>query len=156
LPEVNHEMESHQLSASTCDVAVATKISVNLPGKRVRANQNSPQAWLAKLPAKRSGCQKDAIVCDHAFAKKSGKNQHQPVEKPVAVEFAFSLNLRKQMARPLNRPGNQMRKEADKQRILDKRFRGRKLSLVNVNDISDFLERIKGNSRRKNDAYERE
>ena len=43
LAKVDHEMEAEQLGAATSDVAVAAKVSVNLPGEGVSSEQNKPE-----------------------------------------------------------------------------------------------------------------
>ena len=94
LPEINHEMETHQLSTATRDIAIAAEVTIHLPRKRVGPDQNNPEVWRAKLPAKRSICQQRAVVCNHALTHETGKNQHQTVEKPVGIKGAFLLDLR--------------------------------------------------------------
>src|SRR5437879_7790291 len=68
LTEVDHEMETHQLSAAARDVAVTAEISVDLPCECVGAEQNDPQGRLPELAAKRRVRQHRAIVGDHALA----------------------------------------------------------------------------------------
>src|SRR6266581_2333866 len=113
LPEIHHEVEAHQLRAATRDIAIAAEVSIHLPRKRVGPDQNNPEVWLAELSTKSRICQQRAIVCDHTLAQKAGKNQHQSVEKPVSIEAAVSLNLRKEVPRSLNRAGDQVREQAD-------------------------------------------
>jgi len=73
LPEVDHEMKAQQLCAATCDIAVAAKVSIYLPSKRIRSDQNNPKIRCSELPAKSRICQQSAIVCDHALAHQPGK-----------------------------------------------------------------------------------
>src|SRR5258708_6560304 len=113
LPEVDHEMKAQQLCAATCDIAVAAKVSIYLPSKRIRSDQNNPKIRCSELPAKSRICQQSAIVCDHALAHQPGKNQHQPIEKSVRVKTAIRLYLREKVPRPLNWARNQVRKQAD-------------------------------------------
>jgi len=56
------------------------------------------------------------------------------------------------VAGALNGASNQMRKQADEQRVVDERFCGGKLSLIYIDDVGDFLERVKRNSWRQDDA----
>src|SRR5260370_21081798 len=112
LPEIDHEMESHQLSAASRDIAIAAEISVHLPRERIRSDQHNPQGWLSELADKSCLRQPSAIVRDHALAQEPGKNQHQTVEEPVRIEGAVPLDLRKQVPRSLNRACDQMREQA--------------------------------------------
>jgi hypothetical protein len=106
-------METHQLSAASRNIAVSAEISVHLPRKRVCSDQNDPEVWLSELASKRGVRQQGAIVCDHTLSYKAGENQHQTIEKSVCIEGAILVNLRKQVARSLNRPGDQVREKAD-------------------------------------------
>src|SRR5437588_6042590 len=118
LPEVDHEMEAQQLGATSRNIAVATEVAIDLPGKRVGSDQNNPEIRRTELATKSRVCEKSTIVRDHAFAHEAGKNKHQAVEKSIRIKAAALLNLRKEMSRSLNRPCNQMREEADEDTVV--------------------------------------
>src|SRR6266702_2777138 len=71
LPEIDHEMETHQLSAASRDIAIAAEISVHLPRERIRPDQHNPQVRLSELAAKSRIRQQSAIVRDHALAQEA-------------------------------------------------------------------------------------
>ena len=56
------------------------------------------------------------------------------------------------MARPLNRTGNEVRKQADEERVVDERSRGLQFALVDIDDVGNFLKCIKRDPGRKQDA----
>src|SRR5258708_8984958 len=92
------------------------------------------------------------MVVDHAFAEQSLENEQQAGKRLFGIPFAGLLHLRKQMRRPLNRPGDQVWEQADEQAILNKRPRGWKFARININDVGHFLEGVKRNSRRKDNS----
>ena len=97
-------------------------------------------------------CDQGTVVRDDAFLQQAKKDQHQPVEELIAVELAVLLHLRQQMAGTLNRPCDQMRKQADEQSVIDEGVRRPQLSFVDIDDVGDFLERIERDARRQQDA----
>src|SRR5437867_2077524 len=113
-------MEAQQLSAAPCNVAIAAEVSIDLPCKRVCADQYNPETRWPKLPAKGRVRQQCAIVRHYAFTQEPGKNQHHPVKKPIGIKNTLFLCLRKQVPRPLDWPGDQVREQADKQTVFDK------------------------------------
>src|SRR6266403_3952076 len=102
-------MKAQQLRAAAGDIAVAAEISIYLPSKRIRSDQNNPEIGRPELPAKSRVCQQGAIVCDHALAHEPGENQHQAIKKTVRVKATIRLYLREKVPRPLNWAGDQMR-----------------------------------------------
>ena len=104
------------------------------------------------MPAKNRVCQNGAIVCDDAFANEAGKNQHQPVEEPVRIESAGLLDLWQQVSWFLDRTGDQVREQTDKETIVEKGPGGFNSSFINVHDIGHFLERVKRNAGRQDNA----
>ncbi len=104
------------------------------------------------MAAKDGVCQNGTIIRDHAFPDESRENQHKPVEKPIRVECALLLDLRKQMPGPLYRAGNQVREQTDEETIVEKRLGGLNSSFIYVHDISDFLKGVKRDAGRKDDA----
>src|SRR5215469_6756945 len=60
------------------------------------------------------------------------------------------------MPGPLNGTGNQVREKADEQAVFEERSRSPNPSFIDIHDIGDFLKGIKGDSRGKNDANERQ
>src|SRR2546428_4775726 len=113
-------METEQLGAAACDVAVCAEISVDLPGERVRTDEHDEQVRRAELAAERGVGEQRAIVRDDALADEPGKDQERAVERAVGVEGSLRLHLREQVLRPLNRPGDQVWEEADEQAVLGK------------------------------------
>src|SRR5437762_5905041 len=111
-------METEQLGAAARDVAVTAEISVNLPGERVRPDEDDEEVRGAELTAECGVGEQRAIVRDDALAEQPGEDQEHTVERAVGVEGAFRLHLWKQVRRSLNRPGDQMREEADEQAVL--------------------------------------
>src|SRR5260370_36416717 len=101
-------MEAQQLRATPGDIAVTAEIPADLPGKGVGSKQQHAETRTAQLARKSGVGQKSAVVCNHALAQKSGKDQQHTVEKPIGIERPPVLNLRKQMRRPLNGTGNQV------------------------------------------------
>src|SRR5260370_40060969 len=69
LPEVDHEMKPEQLRAASRDAAVAAKIAIDLPGKRVHGQQchrNARRAELATEPGIRNN---GAVISSYARAE---------------------------------------------------------------------------------------
>jgi hypothetical protein len=120
LAEIDHKMESQQLSAAASDIAVPAEVSINLPGKRIRSKQHKPEIGRAELTAKDGIRQNGTIIRNHAFPDEARENQHQTMEKSIPVESALLLDLRKQMLWPLYWTGNQVREQADKETVLEK------------------------------------
>src|SRR5262245_46992260 len=56
----------------------------------------------------------------------------------------------------LNRPRNEVWKEADEQRVIDERLRRLEFSVVDVDDVRDSLKRIERNPRRQEDSQRRD
>src|SRR5439155_8237893 len=145
-------METEQLGAAARDVAVTAEVSVDLPGKRVCPDEHDEQVRRAELPTERSVGEQRAIVRDDALAEEPGEDQEHAVERAVGVEQAFGLHLWKQVLRSLNRPGYQMREQANKQAVRGERPGRIESALVDVDDISNFLERVEGDAGRQNNA----
>src|SRR5438552_2442208 len=156
LSKVDHEIKAQQLCAAASNVRVTAEISVNLPRKPVNADQNHPKARRPELPPKRGVGKKSAVVRDHAFSDESGKNQHQTAEELVRIERPLFLNLREQASRSLNGPGNQVGTEIDVKTIIQKRIGGRDFALINIDDVGDLFKGVERNSRRKDDANQRQ
>src|ERR1700722_20965769 len=84
---------------------------------------------------------------NHRLAHQPHQDQHATVSKRGWIERARLLDLREQVRRPLDRTGDQMWKQADKQPIIHETSRSLDPSRVDVGDIGDFLEGIKRDSR---------
>src|SRR2546425_4594217 len=149
-------MESQQLSAAARNIAVSAEVSVDLPSERVSSDQNNPEGRGSEFAAESRVRQESAIVRDHALSEESGKNQHQAIEKPIRIERPVLLDLGKQMPRSLNRTSNQVRKKADEESIVEEGLRRFESSFIDVDNVCDFLECIKRNTRWENDANQLE
>ena len=120
-----------------------------------------PIATTARLgapirPGERGVGEQCAVVGDHRLSEQARENQQQAVEESVLVEPAWRLHLRQQVAGPLNRTGDQVGKQADEQGVVDERFGRLELSLIDVDDVSDFLERVKGYAWRQKNSQHRD
>src|SRR5262245_38519759 len=113
-------MEAEQLSAAARDVAVAAEVSIHLPCKRVCSDENHPKIRRSKLTTECRVRKEGAIVGDDAFAHEAGKDQQHSVEESIRVERPRLLNLRQKVAGALDGSGNQVRKEADEEGVIDK------------------------------------
>ena len=69
---------------------------------------------------------------------------------------AFVFNLRQEPRSPLNRPGDELREEADKRREIDETARRLQVPAVNVNGIGEGLKRIKADAHRQNHLERRD
>ena len=69
------------------------------------------------------------------------------------VEFSLSLKLRKEVSGSFDGACNQLREETDIGKELDDVVSGRQFLLVNVNRITEGLERIEADSDRQNDVH---
>src|SRR6266478_8339287 len=154
LAEIDHEMEAQQLCTPTRDIAVTAEVSINLPRKRIRSQQNQPEVRRPELTPKHGVGEKGAVVCDHAFPEETREDQHQAIEKSICVESTLPLGLRKQVPWPLYRTGNQVSEQTDEETIIEERSGSLDPPLINVHDISNFLKRVKRNAWRKDDANE--
>src|SRR5262245_43815710 len=106
-------MEAEQVGAATCDITVATEISVHLPGERVRSYENDPEVRRPKLTAEGSIREESTIVCNHTLAHKAGKNQQHAVKESISIELTLFLYLWKQVAWSLDGSRDQMGEQAD-------------------------------------------
>lgn len=149
-------MESQQLGATACNVAIPAEVSVNLPREGVGANQDNPKIRWAKLVAEGGIRQQRAVVCDDTFPQQSGEDQHESVEESVGIKDPGIMNLREQLVRSLDRTRNQVREKTDEQSVLEIRSGSLNPSFINVHDIGDFLESIKGDAWGKNDSNQRQ
>jgi hypothetical protein len=113
LPEIDHEMEAHQLGTAARNIAVSAEIPIHLPREGVCPNEDHPQVRLPELAAKGRICQQRAIVRDNALSQEAGENQHETVEESVTIEGTLPLDLWKQMPRSLNGTRDEVSEQAD-------------------------------------------
>jgi hypothetical protein len=156
LAEVDHEMEAEQLCVPAADVAVPAEVAVDLPGKRVRADQHHREIRRSHGPGEGGIREKGAVVGDNRLSEQARENQQKPVEESLIVKPAWRLHLRQQVAGPLNGTGDEMGKQADKQGVIDEGFGRFQLPVIHVDDICDFLKGVKGNAWWKEDPEDRD
>src|SRR5689334_12908514 len=114
LPEVDHEVKSHELRAATRDAAVAAKVSIYLPRKCIHAKQRHRQTRLAERSSEGGVCDERTVIGNNAFSKQTFENQQQPGKCLLRIPLSGFLYLWQKMRRPLNWPGDQMREQTDK------------------------------------------
>src|SRR3954468_19151472 len=156
LPEVDHEVKSHELRTATGDAAVAAKVSIYLPRKCIHAKQGHRQTRFAERSSKGRVGDEGTVIGNYAFSKQPFENQQQPGKGLLRIPLSRFLYLWQKMRRPLDWAGDQMREQTDKQSVIQERSRCRQLSRVHIHDVCDFLKRVKRNSRRKNDSQDRQ
>src|SRR6267143_4081796 len=156
LAEIDHKVETQQLSAASGNIAVTAEIPVDLPGECVGPKEYKPEVCGAELSAEDRICQNRTIVCDHALADETRENQHYAIEKSIGVENALPLDLRKQMPWPLYRTGYQVREQTDEQTIIEERSGSLNPAFIYVHDVGDFLKGVKRNARWKKNANQRQ
>ena len=149
-------MEAHQLRRAARDVAVAAEIAVDLPGESVNSQQRGSETRYAELARERLVGDDGAGVSDDAFAEKAGENENQSVIEGIGVETALVLNLRQQMRRPLDGAGDQMREQADEERVVEERLGRFHLFPVDVDDVRKLLERVERNAGRQGHLQQRD
>src|SRR5258708_7100689 len=156
LAEVDHEMETHELRTASSDAAVAAEVAIDLPGKRVSAEQDSDGIWRTEVAAKGGVGEERAIVGDHDFSEEALEDQNHAVKCFGGIPIPGTLHLRQEVRGALDGAGDQVRKQADEKGGFDDRSRGLQFSLIDINDVSDFLKGVEGDSGREDDSPEDE
>ena len=156
LPEIDHEMEAHQLRRAARDVAVTAEVAVNLPCEGICAEGQHRQPRLSELAAERGIGDQPAVVRHHAFPEKTGQDEHHSTEKLLAIINSWLLNLRQQMRWPLNGTRDEVRKQRNEQRIVHQPLGRFQLPVIDVHNVRNFLEGVKRDSRRQNDPQYQE
>src|SRR3954467_3230780 len=114
LPEVDHEVKSHELRADTRDAAVASEVSIYLPRECIHAKQGHRQTRLAKRSSKGGVGDQCTVIGNHAFSKQTFEDQQQPGKCLLRIPLSRLLYLWQKVGRALNWPGDQMREQTDK------------------------------------------
>jgi hypothetical protein len=127
-------MKPKQLGAASGNIAVTAEVRVNLPGECINANYGCQQIR-AELPTEGRIGEQSAVIGNHALPEKAQQNQHAPVEEPTALPVARILDLRQKMGRPLDRPCDQMREQADEESVVEQRPRGFLFPVIDIDDI---------------------
>src|SRR5712692_445761 len=154
LAEVDHEVEAEKLSTAPGNAAVATEVTINLPGKGKDAETSRENGWLSEVPGVDGIGDQGAIVSDHYFAEEPFEDEEKTGEGFLRVPSAGSLNLRQEVRRALDGASDQVRKKANEEGVLNNRLSRLELSMVDVYYIGDFLKGVEGNARRQKNLPE--
>ncbi len=109
----------------------------------------------AELARERRVGDQGTVVGDDDLAEQAFEDQQHAVECLARMESAWLLHLGQKVRGPLNRAGDQMRKEADEQRVVHQRIGGAQLAPVDVDDVGDFLKGVEGDRWWQHDAPDR-
>src|SRR5438132_229487 len=74
--------------------------------------------------------------------------------RAIPVEVVPAIKLRQKVTRTNDRPGHEMREEQDKDGIFQRIAHGPSPPLVDIHDVADGLEGVKGDAEREDDFEE--
>gem|GEM_PF-4509977 len=152
--EVRHELDAKKLGGADGDVAVARKIPVDLEGK-IHGTEHEGGPGVFGVVGKDVVGINGAGIRHHHFLEHSPQNQSQASHAFLVFEDAFVFNLRQEPRSPLNRPGDELGKEANKRREIDEAARRLQVPAVNVNGIGEGLKRVEADAHRQNHLQRR-
>src|SRR5262245_17501523 len=109
LPEVDHQIEAHQLGQTQGDVAVAGEIAVDLQGEGVNPEQG--QAAVRTGHGEGAVGNNADVVGDHDLHEVALQHQPQARANVAPGQHAPSTNLLDQVAGTLDGPRHQVREE---------------------------------------------
>jgi len=141
-------VEREQAGAADRDVAVARKVKVDLHRKCKDATPRSWRARMCRDGAKVSICDVCERISYHRFLHDAQERLARSTQEGVSGRRAVRGKLRKEEPSAHDRSCQQLRKERDVQRIVDRIAHRSKRPTVDVNDVRDALKRVKADSNR--------
>ncbi len=151
IPEVHHDIESHELSESTSHITIGGKVAKDLQGKSVDPQHHGAGTPLDAAGEHLVGDPGDIVPDDHLL------------EEPPEKEPGSGLNIRpgddalmghlgKQVGGPFNRPGHQLGEQGNKEGIIQKALGRDQLSAIHVDGVAHGLEGIERDAHRQDNV----
>src|ERR1700692_3077199 len=103
LAKVDHKVETEQVWATARNIAVTTKISINLKCKSQHSQRSRRGIMIAESSAEGRRSYQGAVIGNDNFPKETLNDQQEPVEECFRLDGARTLHLRYKMAGSLNR-----------------------------------------------------
>ena len=152
--EVEHELKTHQFRNTPRDVRVAGKIAVNLHGEGNRCGDHFKPARGGQIIDMIH--ERGKVVCDENLFKIPAKDQVDAVGPFFPGDRPWGIDLSKQVACALNRPGYKMGEVKHRQEKIPEALRRMGLPAVHVDGVGKRLEGVERNSDRQDHLERRQ
>ena len=143
--KVDHQVFAKQFGTADGNVRISRKIAVDLNGIKHRSHQQRKSRIrlqiiinLVHIHRQRGG--------DDQLLEISPGHELQALRYPLIGKFCIFVQLGHKTARPGNRPGNELREKGHKQGIISQMPLCRDFFTINVDQVSQRLERIERNT----------
>ena len=151
--EVLHQIDAQEPGGAPGDVGVAGEIPVDLKGEGDHA-QDGPVAGKNGAGGEGIVGQHGAVVGHEDLFEEAYQHQAEAVLQVGGLKAAIGLQLGDELVAPLDGPRNQLREKGVEDRKGDEVAAGRSRSPVNIEDIAQGLEGVKGDAHRQDDLQQ--
>ena len=146
--KVLHQLKAHDLRRADGDIGIARKVTVNLKREENRRNQHS-RAFVVIAVIEHLIDQNRGAVSNDNFEEEAPHHPKQTVADVIVFQLMRRVELRQEVGRTFNRPGDQLREEADERRVLDEIRLHAHVAAVNINDIRQRLKDVERDANRQ-------
>ena len=149
--EVQHQADTHQASHAAGHVGVAAEVEVDLPGEGERGQQERRSIVEIRRGVDRIDVQPQVVGQRHLL-EQTDDEQRQAVADVGRANHGKSIELRQQLAGPLDRPGDQLRKQRHEGGEANEAAFAIDLATIEVDRVAHRLERVERNAHRQQDV----
>ena len=150
--EIDVQLDAHQLRDPARDVRVAGEVAVDLKRERIDGDEHVEAAGRRRGTEHRRHQIRQVVGDEHLLERAPG-DEPEPFDNLLARDAPRPLDLRQQLARAQDRPGDQVRKERDEQREVEKPRCRRDLSAIHVDHVADRHERVERDADRQQHVH---